>query len=148
MLFVLEMVEWNGLKDGDRIAIKSSYDRYLNAREDGIATTKGVAPGSWETWTVEKTRNGQITLKSHHGKYLAADDKGQVTANRVAPGQGGTFTVEKMGEGASFKTFHRTYLYTDNNGFLHAKVESGKDRQFKIERVGGEFNFSLETYLS
>lgn len=86
----------NKIQYGDRVALLSTFDKYMVAESNGSANIDRTALHLWETWTILNPDNlndrgdispdKKVAFKSAHQRYLVAESNGDVNANRTQIG--------------------------------------------------------------
>eukprot|EP00727_Mastigamoeba_balamuthi_P006882 m51a1_g2814 hypothetical protein (1838) ;mRNA; f:145607-155070 len=99
-----------------RVSLKTFFDTYVSAQQDGTILADRTAVKAWEVFTIENspTKSGAVVFKSAHGKYLSANpDTHKVTCDRDTASDWETFFPESKGSGQwAFKATFGKYLQT------------------------------------
>eukprot|EP00727_Mastigamoeba_balamuthi_P006896 m51a1_g2827 hypothetical protein (885) ;mRNA; r:208157-211081 len=99
-----------------RVSLKSFFDTYVSARQDGTILADRTVVKAWEVFTIENspTKSGAVAFKSAHGKYLSANpDTHKVTCDRDNASDWESFFPESKGSGQwAFKATFGKYLQT------------------------------------
>jgi hypothetical protein len=78
------LIEQVQTPQGLKLAIRSSFGKWMSAQPDGSLTVNRDGVGDWERFTVENRPNGFFLLKTAHGAYLTAEIDGSVVAKSKA----------------------------------------------------------------
>eukprot|EP00727_Mastigamoeba_balamuthi_P005852 m51a1_g1887 hypothetical protein (863) ;mRNA; f:717036-720752 len=96
-----------------RFSIKSFFNTYLSAQQDGKLEADRTSVQAWEVFTIEKSsRTGAVFLKGAQGKYVSANPNTQeVTCDRDTAEDWETFFPESKGNNQwVFKATNGKYL--------------------------------------
>eukprot|EP00727_Mastigamoeba_balamuthi_P006897 m51a1_g2828 hypothetical protein (924) ;mRNA; f:213296-216621 len=99
-----------------RVSLKTFFDTYVSAQQDGTILADRTVVKAWEVFTIENspTKSGAVAFKSAHGKYLSANpDTHKVTCDRDNASDWESFFPESKGSGQwAFKATFGKYLQT------------------------------------
>eukprot|EP00727_Mastigamoeba_balamuthi_P000466 m51a1_g10416 putative endo- -beta-glucanase (491) ;mRNA; r:78027-79763 len=112
----------SGLKG--RMSLKSYFNTYVSAQQNGKIEVDRNAVQSWEVFTVEDSpvKSGAVVFKSTHGKYLSANPTThEVTCDRAKADDWESFFPESKGSNQwAFRTNGRYLQTTDTPHVLAA----------------------------
>ena len=100
--FVIEDANGGGLKSGDAVFVRTHFNRYWSAQDNGKLEANRTEKKSWEQFTIRKVKGSsgdlissgdQVSFQGSHGKYVVADDDNKAHADRKDRGPWETFTV-------------------------------------------------------
>eukprot|EP00727_Mastigamoeba_balamuthi_P013321 m51a1_g8611 hypothetical protein (1980) ;mRNA; f:617-8898 len=102
-----------------RVSLKSYFNTYASAQQDGTVQVDRTSVQDWEVFTVEASPSNPsaVVFKSAHGKYLSANpDTHQVTCDRDSASDWETFFPESKGNDQwVFRATNGKYLETIDN---------------------------------
>ena len=100
--FVIEDANGGGLKSGDAVFVRTHFNCYWSAQDNGKLEADRSEKKSWEKFTIRKVSGSsgdiiasgdQVSFQGSHGKYVVADDDKKLHADRNERGPWETFTV-------------------------------------------------------
>jgi len=101
--FVIEDENGGELLSGDHVYVRTNFNRYWSARDDGDLTADRAEKKSWERFILSKVSGSagslivsgdKVSFLGEHGDYVVADDDNVVRANRGTRGPWETFAVK------------------------------------------------------
>eukprot|EP00727_Mastigamoeba_balamuthi_P006885 m51a1_g2817 hypothetical protein (868) ;mRNA; f:163505-166711 len=99
-----------------RVSLKSYFNTYASAQQDGTVQVDRASVQDWEVFTVEASPSNPsaVVFKSAHGKYLSANpDTHKVTCDRDSASDWETFFPESKGNNQwVFRATSGKYLET------------------------------------
>eukprot|EP00281_Chroomonas_sp_CCMP1168_P031949 CAMPEP_0206245924 /NCGR_PEP_ID=MMETSP0047_2-20121206/18967_1 /ASSEMBLY_ACC=CAM_ASM_000192 /TAXON_ID=195065 /ORGANISM="Chroomonas mesostigmatica_cf, Strain CCMP1168" /LENGTH=324 /DNA_ID=CAMNT_0053671277 /DNA_START=113 /DNA_END=1087 /DNA_ORIENTATION=- len=141
--------EWEMVKVGNKIALKSHHTTYLSQHfspADGYAMTSERL--DHELFIVEE-KGGQISLKGHNGMYVSAHaDPGLGLKQEMEVGEWEKWTIEYTRQGhVALRSAHGTYLGASNPttyGVVTQQPDLNTWETFVIDHVDKE-RITIET---
>eukprot|EP00727_Mastigamoeba_balamuthi_P000469 m51a1_g10419 putative endo- -beta-glucanase (513) ;mRNA; f:87135-88923 len=132
----------SGLKG--RVSLKSYFNTYVGAQQDGKIVADKTAVKSWEVFTIEDSpvQTNLIAFKSAHGKYLSANpDTHAVTCDRDSVSDWESFAAVSKGNNQwVFRASNGQYLQTTDTPHVLAtyNTEAAGWETFTLAAVTGD----------